>query len=324
MSASENPSVLQVKNLTKVYGREFQLGSRKIGRRVEAVTDVSFSVNKGEIFGFLGPNGAGKTTTIRSILGYLSIKSGNIKINGLDYLKDALEIRESLGFIRSEIDLYGNFTGEEIISYFGKFRQIDQKFLNRLRSTFKVDLTLEFNNLSTGNRQQVIIIAALASNPDLVILDEPSSGLDPLMAARFHRLLLHMRDEGKTIFLSSHNLVEVQEICDRVGIIRKGRIIVVETVKELRTKSMQQLTVEFSDGEAPDVAEFQAIPNVFSVEKKADIFIVKVQEDVNDLMKFVTARRIKRMTLTDSSLEDIFLTYYKDELDLIEEGMKEE
>ncbi|PWI48801.1 hypothetical protein CEE45_04390 [Candidatus Heimdallarchaeota archaeon B3_Heim] len=319
MSTSENTSVLQVSNLTKVYGREFQLGSRKIGRRVEAVTDVSFSVKKGEIFGFLGPNGAGKTTTIRSILGYLSIKSGTIKINGLDYLSDALEIREGLGFIRSEIDLYGNFTGEEIISYFGKFRPIDQKFLKKLRSIFKVDLTLDFKNLSTGNRQQVIIITALASNPEFVILDEPSSGLDPLMATRFHRLLLQMRDEGKTIFLSSHNLTEVQTICDRVGIIRKGKIIVIETVKELRRKSMQLLSVEFVDGETPDLDEFQAIPNIFSVEKKANTFLVKVKEDVNDLLKFVTSRRVKRMTLEDSSLEDIFLTYYKDELDLLEE-----
>ncbi|MHA1979379.1 MAG: ATP-binding cassette domain-containing protein [Candidatus Hodarchaeales archaeon] len=324
MSTDDNTSVLQVSNLTKVYGWEFQLSSRKLGRRVEAVTDVSFSVKKGEIFGFLGPNGAGKTTTIRSILGFLSIKSGSIKINGLDYLKDALEIKKSLGFIRSEIELYGNFTGNEIISYFGKFRPIDQKFLKKLKKIFKVDLTLDFKSMSTGNRQQVIIIAALASNPDFVILDEPSSGLDPLMAARFHRLLVQMRDEGKTIFLSSHNLTEVQEICDRVGIIRKGRIIVIESVKELQRKSMQQLTVEFFDGEAPDVADFQALPNVFSVEKKADTYYIKVSEDVNDLLKFITARRIKRMTLEDSSLEDIFLTYYKDELDLIEEGVKEE
>ena len=319
MSISESEPFLQVSNLTKIYGREFQLGSRRIGRRVVAVDDVSFSVKKGEIFGFLGPNGAGKTTTIRSILGYLNIKSGTIKIGGLDYLKDVHEIRESLGFIRSEIELYGNFTGEEIISYFGKFRPIDQKFLKKLKKIFKVDLSLDFKSMSTGNRQQVIIIAALASNPDFVILDEPSSGLDPLMAARFHRLLTQMRDEGKTIFLSSHNLAEVQEICDRVAIIRKGKIIVIEMVKELQRKSMQQLTVEFFDGEAPDVTDFQTLTNVFSAEKKANTYYIKVSEDVNDLLKFVTSRHIKRMTLEDSSLEDIFLTYYKDELDLGQE-----
>ena len=163
-SESENSSdtVLQVSNLTKVYGREFQLGSRRIGRSVVAVDDASFSVKKGEIFGFLGPNGAGKTTTIRSILGYLNIKSGDIKINGLDYLKDGMEIRKKLAHIRSEIELYGNFTGEELLKYFGKFRPIDEKFVKKLRSTFKVDLSLKFKSLSSGNRQQVIIIVALS------------------------------------------------------------------------------------------------------------------------------------------------------------------
>jgi ABC-2 type transport system ATP-binding protein len=316
MSTSENVNVLQVSNLTKVYGREIQLGSRKVGRSVVAVDDVSFSVKKGEIFGFLGPNGAGKTTTIRSILGFLNLKSGEIKINGLDYLKDAIEIKKMVGMVRSEIDLYGNFTGEELIKYFGKFRPIDKKFLKKLRTTFKVDLTLKFRSLSTGNKQQVIIIAALASNPGIIILDEPSSGLDPLMASRFHDLLLKMKNKGKTIFLSSHNLPEVQAICDRVGIIRKGKMIVIEKVKSLRTKSMQIMKVEFEDGELPELAEFQAIPNVFSVEKKVDTFLVKVKEDVNDLVQFVSSRRIKRMTLEDSTLEDIFLTYYKDELDL--------
>jgi len=321
ISESENSSdtVLQVSNLTKVYGREFQLGSRKLGGSVVAVDEVSFSVKKGEIYGFLGPNGAGKTTTIRSILGYLNIKSGDIKINGLDYLKDMLEIRKSIAHIRSEIDLYGNFTGEELLNYFGKFRPIDEKFLIKLRSTFKVDLSLKFKSLSTGNRQQVIIIVALASNPDFVILDEPSSGLDPLMATRFHHLLKEMASQGKTIFLSSHNLPEVQAICDRVCIIRKGKIIVIEAVKTLRSKSMQILNVEFEDGQAPGIGEFQALPNVFSAEKKANSFHIKVKEDVNDLMKFVTSHRIKRMTLEDSSLEDIFLTYYKDELDLLQE-----
>ncbi len=313
-NAITDPDVLVVRNLTKIYGREFQFGARKVGRRIVAVDDVSFSVKKGEIFGFLGPNGAGKTTTIRSILGYLNLRSGIIKINGLDYLKDALEIKKMVGMVRSEIALYGNFTGDELIEYFGKFRPIDNEFLKKLKSAFKVDLTLKFRSLSTGNKQQVIIISALASNPDVIFLDEPSSGLDPLMAARFHDLLLEMKNNGKTIFLSSHNLPEVQAICDRVGIIRKGKMIVVEKVKDLRTKSMQIMNVEF-DGEVPEISEIQVVPNVFSVEKKADTFLIKVKEDVNDLVQFVSTRRIKRMTLEDSTLEDIFLTYYKDELD---------
>jgi ABC-2 type transport system ATP-binding protein len=314
-NAIKDSDVLVVRNLTKIYGREFQIGARKVGRSIVAVDDVSFSVKKGEIFGFLGPNGAGKTTTIRSILGYLNLRSGTIKINGLDYRKDGLKIKKMVGMVRSEIALYGNFTGEELIEYFGKFRPIDNEFLKKLKSAFKVDLTLKFRSLSTGNKQQVIIIAALASNPDVIILDEPSSGLDPLMATRFHDLLLEMKNNGKTIFLSSHNLPEVQAICDRVGIIRKGKMIVIEKVKDLRTKSMQIMKIEFEDGQLPELGEFQAVPNVFSVEKKANTFVVKVKEDVNDLVQFVGSRRIKRMTLEDSTLEDIFLTYYKDELD---------
>jgi ABC-2 type transport system ATP-binding protein len=311
--------VLIVQNLTKIYGRELQFGSRRFGRQIVAVDNASFSVKKGEIFGFLGPNGAGKTTTIRSILGYLTIKSGTIKIFGLDYLKDGLKIKKNIGHVLNEVDLYGNFTGNELIDYFGKFRPVDKEFLKKLRSIFKVDLSQRFRNLSSGNRQQVVIIVALSSNPDLLILDEPSSGLDPLMASRFHDLLREMRDKGKTIFLSSHNLTEVQAICDRVGIIRKGKIVVVETVKELRKKSIQTMNVEFADEDVPQVSDFQTIPSVTSVEKKDGIFLIRVKEDVNDLLKFVTTRRVKRMTLEDSSLEDIFLTYYKDELDLAKE-----
>ncbi|MHA2225095.1 MAG: ABC transporter ATP-binding protein [Candidatus Hodarchaeales archaeon] len=315
MSASKNGTVLQVSNLTKIYGREIPLGSRKVGRRIVAVDDVSFSVKKGEIFGFLGPNGAGKTTTIRSILGYLTIRAGTIKINGLDYLKDGLEIKKNIGHIPGDVTLYGNFTGEELINYLGTFRPTDTAFLKKLRSIFKVDLTLKIRNLSSGNRQQAAIIVALASNSDFLILDEPSSGLDPLMTARFHDLLREMRKQGKTIFLSSHNLAEVQAICNRVGIIRKGKMVVVESVKELRRKSVQIINVEFKNGEAPGIDEFKANPNVISVEKMDGNFQIKVKEDVNDLLKLITSRLIKRITLEDTSLEEIFLEYYKDELD---------
>ncbi|MFX0208958.1 MAG: ATP-binding cassette domain-containing protein [Candidatus Hodarchaeota archaeon] len=318
--APTTKNVLQVENLTKIYGREFQLGSRKVGRRIVAVDNASFSVKKGEIFGFLGPNGAGKTTAIRSILGYLTIKAGTITINGLDYRKDGLKIRQNIGYIPGDVTLYSNFTGKELINYFNEFRPTDAAFLKKLRTIFKVDLSLKIRSMSSGNRQQTMIIVSLASNPDILILDELSSGLDPLMAARFHDLLREMRDQGKTIFLSSHDLAEVQAICDRVGIIRKGKIIVVEAVKELRRKSIQNLNVEFMKGEVPDIDAIKTLPNVISVEKRdGTAFHITVKEDVNDLLKLVTSRRIKRMTLEDSSLEEIFLEYYRDELDRLKE-----
>ncbi len=319
-NAITDSDVLVVRNLTKIYGRELQIGSRRVGRRIVAVNDASFSVKKGEIFGFLGPNGAGKTTAIRSILGYLTIKSGTIKINGLDNRKDGLEIKKNLGHIPGDVTLYSNFTGKELINYVGSFRLTDTVFLKKLRKVFKVDLSMKIRSLSSGNRQQVAIIVGLASNPDFLILDEPSSGLDPLMTARFHDLLREMRDQGKTIFLSSHDLAEVQAICDRVGIIREGQIIVIEAVKELRRKSMQHLNVEFMKGEVPDIDAIKAIPNVVSVEQRdGTAFHITVKEDVNDLLRLVTSRHIKRITLEDSTLEDIFLEYYKDELDRLKE-----
>ncbi|MFX0052246.1 MAG: ATP-binding cassette domain-containing protein [Candidatus Hermodarchaeota archaeon] len=318
MSSSSEP-ILKVENLTKIYGREIQLGPRKLGRRIVAVDGASFSVKKGEIFGFLGPNGAGKTTAIRSILGYLTIKEGTITINGLDYQKESLEIRQNIGYVPGDVTLYSNFTGKELLNYVNKFRPTDETFLKRLRKVFKVDLSLKIRSMSSGNRQQCAIIVALASNPDFLILDEPSSGLDPLMAARFHNLLRELRDQGKTIFLSSHDLAEVQAICDRVGIIRKGKIIVIEAVKELRRKSMQYLNVEFKKDETPNIDVIKAIPNVISVKKMDGTLQIKVKEDVNDLLKLVTSHRIKRMTLEDSSLEEIFLEYYKDELDRLKE-----
>ena len=315
MSASENETVLQVSNLTKIYGREVQLGSRKVGRRIVAVNDVSFSVKKGEIFGFLGPNGAGKTTTIRSILGYLTIKTGTIEINGLDHRKDGLEIRKNIGYLPDDVALYNNFTGEELIKYFGAFRPVDPTFIKNLRSIFKVNLTLKIRSLSSGNRQQVAIIAALASNPDLLILDEPSSGLDPLMAARFHNLLRDMSSQGKTIFLSSHNLAEVQAICNRVGIIKDGRIVVIESVKDLQRKSIQIMKVDFAGSKIPEMNVIKAIPNVISVEKRGGTLQIKIKADVSELLKFVTSQSIERFTLEDSSLEEIFLEYYKNDPD---------
>ena len=311
--AISNEKVIQVQDLTKIYGKEMHIGPKTLGRKVVGVKDVSFTINKGEIFGFLGPNGAGKTTTIRSILGYLNIQGGSIKVLNLDYKNDALEIRKNIGYLPGDVALYENFTGMEIIEYFGNFRPIDRKFLKHLRSIFKADLTLKIKDLSKGNRQQAAIIATFSSNPDLFILDEPSSGLDPLMTARFHELLLKLRDEGKTIFLSSHDLAEVQAICDRVGIIRQGQMVVIENVKNLRKKNLQVLNVEFKDIiKAPNEKEFKALSSVVSVEKNDGGWRVKVSGKINEILSLISPHKIVRCTIEDLSLEEIFLEYYKD------------
>lgn len=315
--STTHETVLQVENLTKIYGRELNLGSKTIGRQVIATKNVNFSVRKGEIFGFLGPNGAGKTTAIRSILGYLNIQTGTIKVLGLDHKKDALTIRKRIGYLPGDVALYGNYTGLELIELFSKFdRPIDPVFLKKLRSIFKVNLKTKIRDLSKGNKQQAAIIAVLASNPDLLILDEPSAGLDPLMTARFHELLLDFKKEGKTIFLSSHQLWEVQAICNRVGIIREGEMILVEKVKDLRKKSLQSLYVEFENPEtAPKKSDFDSLSTVLSCERDEDGFKVKVTKNMNEILPLISPHQVKSITIEDASLDDIFLEFYLTEED---------
>jgi len=304
-------AVLQVSNLTKIYGREFGLGGWKAGRRVVGAQDVTFSVKKGEIFGFLGPNGAGKTTTMRSILDYLHIQEGNITVFGMDHHKDAMEIRERIGYVPGDLALYDNFTGEELIEYFDGFRPVDREFLRELRSVFRADLSLNIKSLSSGNRQQVGLMLALASKPDFLILDEPTSGLDPLMAASAHRLFKELKAEGKTIFLSSHNLAEVQAVCDRIGIIKEGRMILVEEVENLVSKFLQNVRVSFTS-EVPDLETLEAIDSVISAEAEdEDTLLLKVKEDINELLRVLTNYEIDRLSIEDATLEEIFLQYYQ-------------
>ena len=309
MSSSE--TVLEVSNLTKIYGRELGLGGRKVGRRVVGARDVSFSVRRGEIFGFLGPNGAGKTTVMRSILDYLHIQEGTITVFGMDHHRDALKIRKRIGYVPGDLSLYENFTGNELINYYGGFRPVDPEYIEKLRSVFRVDLTLNVKALSSGNRQQVGLILALASKPDFLILDEPTSGLDPLMAANAHRLLKELKAEGKTIFLSSHDLAEVQAVCDRIGIIKEGEMILVEEVENLVSKFLQNVRVSFTS-EVPDLETLEAIDSVISAEAEdEDTLLLKVKEDINELLKVLTRYEIDRLSIEDATLEEIFLQYYQ-------------
>lgn len=307
--------ILQVSNLTKIYGKDFSLGPLKLGRKVIGANNVTFTVEKGEIFGFLGPNGAGKTTTMRSILGYLKIQSGTITVFDLDHQKDSIEIRKNIGYIPGDLSLYKDFTGEELIKYLDKFRPMDQNFLNDLRATYRVDLTQKIGNLSTGNRQQVGLIIALAPKPDFLILDEPTSGLDPLMTVKTHKILRKLKEEGKTIFLSSHDLAEVQAVCDRVGIIKGGKMILVERIEDLKQKFLQNVKIKFSSKAIPEEALLKALDSIIEVERIDEkTFQLMVKEDVNELLKLLTNFKVKRLTIEDSTLESIFLKFYESEV----------
>ena len=304
-------TVLEVSHLTKIYGREFTIAGRKFGRRVVGARDVSFSVRKGEIFGFLGPNGSGKTTTMRAILDYLHIQEGSITVFGMDHHSDALEIRERIGYVPGDMAVYGDFTGQELIEYYNGFRPVDREFLRELRSVFRVDLSLNVKSLSSGNRQQVGLILALASKPDFLILDEPTSGLDPLMAASTHRLFRDLKEEGKTIFLSSHDLAEVQAVCDRIGIIKEGQIILVEEVESLISEFLQNIRVSFTS-KVPDIEIMEAIDSVISAEPEdEDTLLLKVKADINELLRVLTNYELDRLSIEDATLEEIFLQYYQ-------------
>ena len=304
--------ILQVNNLTKIYGHEYNLGLTKIGREVVAVKNASFSVNKGEIFGFLGPNGAGKTTTMRSILNYLHIQEGEISVFELDHKKDSIEIRKRIGYIPGELGLYEDYTGEELLNYVDKFRSIDKEFLKKLRSVFKVNLTQKIRSLSHGNKQQVGLIAALGSKPDLLILDEPSIGLDPLMTANFHKILRGLKEEGVTIFLSSHDLSEVQSICDRVGIIKNGEIILIEKVEDLKNMFLQNVRIKFPPEKMLEESIILELDSVISCHKENDTtLILKIKEDINEFLNWIGNYDIERLTIEDASLEEIFLHYYE-------------
>jgi ABC-2 type transport system ATP-binding protein len=299
-------------NLTKIYGKEFSLGPINLGRKVIGADDVSFTVKKGEIFGFLGPNGAGKTTTIRAILGYLNIQKGSISVFGFDYNKDSMTIRKRIGYVPGDLYLYEDFTGEELINYLDKFRPIDHSFLKELTSTFRVDLTQKIGNLSTGNRQQVGLMIALAPKPYFLIFDEPTTGLDPLMTSKFHSIIKRLKNEGTTIFLSSHILSEVQAVCDRVGIIKEGKMILVEKIEDLKQKFLQNVKIKFSSKTTPSEAELSALESIIEVEKIDEkTYHLIVKEDINELLKLLTNFKVKRLTVEDSSLENIFLQFYK-------------
>ncbi|MBN1682447.1 ABC transporter ATP-binding protein [Candidatus Bathyarchaeota archaeon] len=310
MDAS-NENIIIVKDLTKIYGSEYSVGGRKFGRRVVGARDVSFSIRRGEIFGFLGPNGAGKTTVMRSMLDYLKLDSGVISIFGLDHHRDYLEVRRRMGFLPGDLALYDEYSGNELIDFFNFYRPVDPVFLSELRKIFRVDLSLKTKSLSKGNRQQLGIILALASKPELVLLDEPTVGLDPLMSVSLHGLLRRLKEEGTTIFLSSHDLYEVQSVCDRIGIIKNGEMILIEDVAELVSKYLQNIRVKFK-GETPSIEVFSSITNILSVSKNNDdSYSFHIKEDINPLIRFLSTMNIEKLSVEDASLEEIFLQYYK-------------
>ena len=231
-------SMIQIERLTRDYG-----GGK-------GVFDISFHVNEGEIFGFLGPNGAGKTTTIRHLMGFLKPQTGKCKIGGLDCWNDSDKIQARLGYIPGEISFFDDMTGVEFLKFIAAYRQIGENNRSReLMDRFEMNPTGKIKKMSKGMKQKIGIVAAFMHDPGILILDEPTSGLDPLMQSRFIELIGEEKERGKTILLSSHMFEEVERTCDRVGIIRDGKLVAVDSVEALRERHVRPYTVTLDNVE---------------------------------------------------------------------------
>ena len=295
--SARTTDVIDVEHLSKSYGRR------------RGVTDLTFSVIAGEIFGYLGPNGAGKTTTIRTLLDFIRPTSGRARVLGLDPRNDPVEIHRRVGYLPGEFGLYERLTGLEYLTYLGSLRGgFDEPAVRDLSERFDLDLAARINALSHGNRQKLGLIQAFAHRPELVILDEPTQGLDPLMQQAFYRLLHETRDEGRTVFLSSHVLPEIERVCDRVGIIRDGRLAAIEDVGDLRLKQVRTLQFRFAEPPRPDL--FAGIPGVAEVEAIGDQIRMMVTGPVDAVVKRAARFEVVDLVSHEPSLEDIFLTFY--------------
>ncbi|HJE51254.1 MAG TPA: ABC transporter ATP-binding protein [Tessaracoccus flavescens] len=276
-----------------------------------ALVDLDLDVHAGEVFGFLGPNGAGKSTAIRVLMGELNPTSGSATVLGAPPRE--VEHRRRLGYLPADLALWPGMTGRDTLKFFASLRGgVEWGFVDELAERLDAVLDKRVGELSTGNRQKVGLIAAFMHKPDLLILDEPNSGLDPLVQHEFWKMMREVADDGRTVFLSSHTLSEVERVADRVGIIRKGHLITVEAVAGLRRKRMRRIEIDF-DG-ILQREDLDGVAGVRDVDLHPDRLLLDFDGDMEDLLGAVSPRvRIRDLHTQEADLEDIFLAYYKDE-----------
>ncbi|MBV8087515.1 MAG: ABC transporter ATP-binding protein [Chloroflexi bacterium] len=294
-------AIIQTTNLTKTYS----------GRR--GVSEVSFEVDQGEAFGFLGPNGAGKTTTIRLLMGLLHADSGWARIGGLDCWKQSVAVKRLVGYAPGEPALEPDLTGGQILEYFGHLRgDVDRAYVRQLVERFELDVRQRFRHYSTGNKRKLTLIQAFMHRPLLLILDEPTNGLDPLNQQEFARLVQEARAAGSTVFLSSHVLSEVEQLCTSIGIIRDGQLVRTGDVADVKDIKHSEITVSF--GEAVPTGVFERLPGVAHVEPIGGNGLrIAMQGAPDAVIKAAAAYPVVSLTTHEPSLEDIFLRYYTSE-----------
>ena len=293
-------AAIQTQGLTKYYG-DFP-----------ALVDLDLEVHRGEVFGFLGPNGAGKSTTIRTLLDEIRATRGSATILGMDTHAQPVEIRRRIGYVPGDLAMYPNLTGRDTLRYFANLRGgVEWAYVEQLSERLEADLAKKIGDLSTGNRQKVALIQAFMNRPDLLLLDEPNSGLDPLMQREFQDLMREVVAEDRTVFLSSHTLSEVERVADRVGIIRHGELVTVEGVAKLRAKAIRRIELAF-DG-AVDLAPFEALPGAREVTATDGRVSLSFDGDMEALLgTAMSTGALRDLSTREADLEEIFLTYYRD------------
>jgi ABC-2 type transport system ATP-binding protein len=299
---------ISVEHLTRSYGQR------------RGVSDLTFRVEPGEVFGFLGPNGAGKSTTIRLLMGLIRPDSGSARIFGHDCWSESPSVKANVGFLPAEGHLPDQMTGAEMLDFYGAFRGTNPVRRRELMERFEVDSRPKIGHLSTGNRQKLAVVQALMHDAPLLILDEPSSGLDPLKQAEFLHVLREERERGRTIFLSSHVLHEVEQIADRVAIIRDGEIVAIERVEQLARTRERRMEVTLSEPVPEE--RFAGIDGVRLIETRQDEHVVElgVRGNPLELLRLMTELPVEDFTYGPPDLESVFLQYYSA---TTEHGMKE-
>lgn len=289
-------NVIEIKNLTKTYGKS------------RGIYGVTLSVKQGEIYGFIGPNGAGKSTTIKLLLNLIFPNSGEAKIFGLDCVKDTTKIKEDLGYVPSEVRYYDDVKVGEIINYAKTFKKnIDEEYVDHLIKTFDVDLNKKIFELSLGNKKKVALIQAFIHKPKLLILDEPTNGLDPLVQQKLFTELVTLKNSGSTIFLSSHNLTEVEEFCDRVAIIKEGKIIEVKNIEEFANKKVKRITLKLSQNLSEEVKTLGGE----ILEFKDNVLVFNYNGNITKLLSLLVKYPVEDLIIEEKKLSEVFMAYYE-------------
>jgi ABC-2 type transport system ATP-binding protein len=290
-------AVIQTERLTKSYGPH------------RGITELDLDVREGEIFGFLGPNGAGKTTTMRVLLDLIRPTSGRAEVFGIDTTADPVAIHRRIGYLPGEFDLYDRLTGAQTIEYFGNLRGgVDAGYVAELIERLDLDPSRRFKEYSKGNKQKVGLIVALQHRPDLLILDEPTAGLDPLVQQTFFGIVREARAEGRSVFLSSHIIDEVDRTCDRVAIIREGRLVQVDSIEAIRRLAFHHVELVFATPAAPAI--FESIDSVSAVEPDGNTIKMRVNGPIGSVIAAAAPHGLVDVVSREPNLEDVFLAQY--------------